>query len=43
MKFELLRRKINHMATDSGYNMEQYLILAAYNTVENLDSIFLQD
>ena len=31
----MLRRKIEHIAIDSGYTMDQYLILACYNTITN--------
>lgn len=33
MKFELIRRKVLHIAHDNGYNMGQLLILAAYNAI----------
>ena len=37
IRFEMLRRKVEHMAIDSGYTMGQFLILACYNSVVEWD------
>ena len=33
LKFEFIRSKIRHLASDSGFTMGQYMMVAIYNTV----------
>ena len=35
--FEMNRRKIEHIALDSGYTLGQYWMLAIYNTISDWD------
>ena len=36
--FEMSRRKIEHIAIDSGYTLGQYWMLAIYNTISDWES-----
>lgn len=39
MKFELIRKKIEHIAETFGYDMGQFFILAIYNTLSDLPEV----